>query len=166
MINYILILCDGITRERCSVVCKLFDNTLDSFKNINKEYIKNRDPVLYKEVRLLKFDDDELYEVCRIGDIELLKYYSIKDLDFNFGLRGACFGGHLGIVKFMVKKGASKFICGLYEACQCKHTEIAVFIIKKGKINVDYGLYIAYKYKHMKIVELMIEKGAQDIVYL
>ncbi len=165
IINYILVLCDGITRERCSVVCKLFSNILDTFKNINKEYIKNRDPVLYKEVRLLKFDDDELYEVCGIGDIELLKYYSTKDLDFNFGLCGACRYGNMNNVKFLIQKGINNFNGGLYRACGGGHINIVKFLVQKGATSFSLGLRGACNGGHIEIVELMIKLGAKDFKY-
>ncbi len=34
IINFVFILCDDIAREKCSIVCMLFNNILDTFKNI------------------------------------------------------------------------------------------------------------------------------------
>ncbi len=127
IINYILIICDGIARERCTIVCKLFADILNNFENINKKYLLNRDPILYREVRFLKFNERELYKICRIGDTKLLKYYLIKDLDFNYGLCGACQGRHMKIINLMIEKGANDFDTGLYESrlkmILCQHLE-------------------------------------------
>ena len=135
LINYILIICDGITRERCTIVCKLFADILITFENINKKYLLNRDPILYREVTFLKFNVSELYKICRIGDTELLKYYLRENLDFNHGLHGSCQGGHMKIVKLIIEKGADDFNHGLYAACRGGHMNIIKLMIEKGANN-------------------------------
>ena len=162
IINYILILCDGITRERCTVVCKLFADIFISFENINKKYILNRDPILHREVTLLKFDERELFNVCKLGDAELLKYYLGKDLDFSYGLDGAYKGGHMKIVEIILKKGADDFNYGLHGACRGGHVKIVEILLDKGADNFNRGLHGACYGGHMKIIKFMIEKGADD----
>ncbi len=66
LINIILVYCDGLTREKCIVVCKNFSNIYNYFKNLNMKHILSRDPILYKEVRLLKFNNNELWRICSL----------------------------------------------------------------------------------------------------
>jgi ankyrin repeat protein len=52
--------------------------------------------------------------------------------NWNRGLDGACFGGHLDIVKFMIEKGANEWNRGLFYACYGGHLDIVKFLIEKG----------------------------------
>ncbi len=78
-------------------------------------------------LRILKFNDEELCKVCKIGDTELLKYYLRKDLDFNVGfsrgLLGACKHEYIEIVRLMIKNGANNFNHGSHVACRGGYIE-------------------------------------------
>ena len=52
---------------------------------------------------------------------------------WDWGLRGACLGGHIKLTKLMVKKGANNWNWGLWGACQRGHIEIAKLITGKSK---------------------------------
>ena len=54
--------------------------------------------------------------------------------DWNGGLIGACFRGHMDLVKFMIEKGANDWDNGLYYACIYGHFEIAKLMIEKGAV--------------------------------
>ena len=44
--------------------------------------------------------------------------------NWNYGLKGACKGGHKEIVNYMISKGANNWNNGLYGACKGGHIEI------------------------------------------
>lgn len=78
------------------------------------------------------------YNACAEGRIHYIKSV-IKNVSFTWwdaGLYGACRGGHLGIVEFMIEKGATDY---------------------------DSGLSVASRYDRLNIVKLLIEKGATHI---
>lgn len=108
-----------------------------------------------------------LFETCRLGDlhnVELLisKIDGRLGWNQNIGLYGACSGGHLEIVKFMISKGANNFNIGLYNACLDKHLDVIEFLVSKGANNWNLGLRGACEAGHLDIANLMISKGADD----
>ncbi len=80
--------------------------------------------------------------------------------DWNYGLNGACKGGHLELIDFMIKRGATSWNLGLWGACEGGHLEIAKLMIEKGANALDRGLFFGCKKGHLEIVKLMTENGA------
>jgi len=55
-----------------------------------------------------------------------------KGANVNWGLYGACRGGHMNIVKLTIKKGAWHWTGGLKFACMGSHMNIVKLMIEKG----------------------------------
>ena len=83
-----------------------------------------------------------LFWACKHGQKELIEWI-LATLDSNqvslpdsnlldWGLEGACFGGHKIIVELMIEKGATDFNWGLTQACARGHKKIAKMMIEKG----------------------------------
>ncbi len=105
---------------------------------------------------------DEEYKLrngCKKNLIISIKQIKCN-LDWNWGLNGACQGGHECIIKLMIKKGANKWNWGLHAACLCCHIDIVKLMIEKGANNWNVGLEGACSSGNESLVKLMIEKGA------
>jgi hypothetical protein len=100
------------------------------------------------------------YEHKLIQLQKLLK--SGRRIYFNYGLYGACRGAHLGIVKFMIEKGAKCWDLGLNCACDIGHLDVVKLMIEKGATKLNEGFHFACMGGHLDVVKLMIEKGATD----
>jgi hypothetical protein len=81
----------------------------------------------------------------------------------NFGLLGACKGGHKDLAKLMIQMGAGMFNHGLAKACKGGSKELALLMIKMGANDYNWGLRDACKGGHKDLVELMLGMGATDI---
>jgi len=100
---------------------------------------------------------------CRGGHMEIVRLMISKGAnDWNRGLFGACYRGHMNIVQFMIEKRAKDWNLGLYGACRGGHMNIVHLMIKKGATHWNWGLSRACKGGHIEIIELMIEKGATE----
>ena len=77
-----------------------------------------------------------------------------------FGLRGACSGGHLELVKLMISRGANNWDCGLQHACRGGHLELVNLMISRGNDHWNNGLYGACRGGHLELANLMISRGA------
>ncbi len=85
-----------------------------------------------------------LYYVCKSsGNIEEVNRLVKLGADLNYGLYGACIGGHLDIVNLMVKLGANHFNWGLHYACCGGHLDLVNLMIKSGANNFN-GVYIMH----------------------
>ena len=84
---------------------------------------------------------------------------------WNYGLYGACQGGHMDIVNLMIEKGADRWNSGLVYACSGGHIAIVKLMIEKGANQWNWGLEAACVGGHIDIVKIMIEKGATQCVY-
>ena len=98
---------------------KRFEVILSQNKNndsrLLKEYCFNNDVIkIRKMIKMNLYWNNGLYGACRGGHIDCIKFLIDKGADPNYGLYGACWGGHLDIVKLMIEKGATKCGCGMY----------------------------------------------------
>ena len=146
------------------IVCK---NIYESCKN----YIEIEDNGRFEITN--KWDNSELLEkYCKHNNVikirKLIKK-SIKtdleikmNLNWNYGLDGACEGGHIDIIRVMIEKGADHWDWALFGASKGGHIDIVKFVIEKGTCNWDWGLEGACIGGYMNIVKLMIEKGCND----
>ena len=73
-----------------------------------------------------------MLRTCADGSFKWLEYCRF------YGLCNACRGGHINIVKMMIKKGATTWNNGLFGACQGGNMEIVDLIIEKGANDWDY----------------------------
>jgi len=98
---------------------------------------------------------------CLGGHIQLAEWFIKKGADnYSYGLFGACEGGHIDCVELMIKYDTCIFNLGLCGACKGGHKEIAELMIEKGACNWNWALYDACKYNHKMLIKLMIENGA------
>lgn len=76
------------------------------------------------------------WSIGKFGSWEFEYCWGIKCFMFD----GACAGGHMEIVKWMLSKGVNNLNWGLYYASKGKHLEIAKLMLSKG-LNDDnnYG---------------------------
>jgi len=86
-----------------------------------------------------------------------------KGADVNYGLYGACQGGHLYLVNMMINKGANDWNWGLWRACEGGHLDLVNMMIQKGADNWNWGLYGACFGGHLDLIKLMLEKGAEPL---
>ncbi len=128
---------------------------------INK-FIYNQ---ILKYINTTKFilidDEHKLRNGCKKNLIISIKQIKCN-LDWDYGLEGACLCGHIDIVKLMIEKGANNWNVGLEGACFCGHIDIVKLMIEKGANYWNWGLSNACEGGHESIVKLMIEKGAND----
>lgn len=105
--------------------------------------------------------DIMFHNSCWGGHMEIVKYLIKKGVkDWNHGLHNACEGGHMKIVKLMIKKGANDWNEGMLWACWGGHIEIVKLMISKGANNWNKGLFGACEGGQLECVKYMIGKGA------
>ncbi len=110
-------------------------------------------------------------DACKNGDINqvLLIINQVGDnplikLNYNEGLRYACYYGYKNLALLMIEKGANIYQEGLCSACYYGHKELVLLMIEKRDMNLNYNwaLSSACSGGHKELVLLMIEKGAND----
>ncbi len=102
-----------------------------------------------------------LYGACRGGHVNMVNLMIEKGANnWDFGLYGACVGGHLNMVNLMIEKGANDWNWGLRNACLKGHMPVVKLMIKMGAKYWNDGLCCACKEGHTDIINLMIQKGA------
>ena len=76
---------------------------------ICKNYIKLEDDKRFEIIATENIDDDSklLKKYCRNNDVIKIRKIIKIDIWWNYGLSGACQGGHIDIQKLMIKKGAT-----------------------------------------------------------
>lgn len=118
----------------------------------------------------------ELIKVFENGDPEVIRATMIKLKDSNFDnqeeevtedlvntcLRGACKGGHLELVKFIMENiiFTKSWNVALGIACEKAYIPIIEYIISKGANSLNEALLIAYQKRQYDAVELLLSKGA------
>lgn len=113
-----------------------------------------------------------LKHACVYNYVEIINYLisKIDDLggdvvaSFNKGLWGACFGGHMEIVKLMINKGAVSYVYGLVYSFTRGHLEIAKLMLKHGRSYLNKRLYDSCiscygKHRCVDIITFILEQG-------
>lgn len=124
-----------------------------------------------------------LYLVCKCGHDSVVNYivnyiethkkkYNIhKNNIWYDGLVGACLGGHLDIVKWMIIlcndiSEVYRILEGIfYEICKSRHLNIIRFVINIAKPNFNYGLHAACVIGDYELMYEMVNRGANDWEY-
>jgi hypothetical protein len=101
-----------------------------------------------------------LYGACKGGHEEIVNLMIYKEAnDWNLGLYGACLGGHPGIIRLMIQKGACEFEMGFFYACKGGHLEsINMMISIVENINWKYGFVGAFIGGELELMQLVISK--------
>lgn len=107
------------------------------------------------------------FQACRNGDLQTVQNWistgkGVVDLDVNWGMMGACYGGHLAIVELMISNGANRWNCGLAMACEGGNMSILELMISNGARDWNWGLEGACYHGRQEIIDLLISKGAND----
>jgi hypothetical protein len=150
MINEILSRLDKPNLFQASNVCKLW-----------------RREALTQTVTINFGDHNKLAMAARNGD-RLSIIRSICDTNYlllNWGLIGACQGGHRDLAELMITKGARGIDSGLYFTCREGHEELAKLMIIKGAKSFDKSIYFACQRGYEELVNLMIMNGADNFNY-
>jgi len=115
--------------------------------------------------RCTVFWSSALYAVCHTGDLESVELIAnLKGRkNWNYGLRGACHGGHYHVVEFTIQKGASSFDGGLRTASRGGHLDLVKLMIDLGAIDLDQALLQACRGGHPQVAEFLVHKGASDL---
>ncbi len=91
-----------------------------------------------------------------------------NSMDWNLGLYGACWAGHIKIVKLMIEKSKIEksplfymdWNTGLHGSCKGGHMEIVKLIIKNAqkiiKIDVGRGIRVAHNKERTAIYKLLM----------
>jgi len=106
---------------------------------------------------------DTMYDVCETGSVwgvQLIIQHGANN--WNWGLWGACCGGHGDLAELMIQKGATNWNDGLWGACRGGHRDLADLMIQNGADDWNDGLCGACVRGHRDLAELMIQKGAND----
>ncbi len=102
----------------------------------------------------------ELWWTCFTGDVGLIEYAVRSATCMNYGLSGACEGGHVGIAKWMIRLGAYDVNAGLYSACKYNQPKTAHLMILCGAKRLDDALVVACTYDSFDVFEMLINRGA------
>ncbi len=139
--------------DESSIICLC--KATNQLNEICKQYIE-----LESDKRFEVIVDDDLFEnYCEKNNVIKIRKMIEIGLDWDSGLYYACKGGHIEIIKLMIKKGATRLDRGLYGACEGGHLDIVKLMIEKGAHNWNWGLVYACRGGYIDIVKLMIKKG-------
>lgn len=152
---------------RLSQTCKrLYDLLSDHPKIVSWRSV-------YPAKNILLMEASHRNEPCIIDF--LIKKYSFRrvfykkcSLNWNWGLYGACTGGHQDLAKFFIRKGANRFDFAVQAASSGNHKELIDYLIEKnnGLIEMDsilyHGLYGASRGNHIGLIGYFIAAGAYN----
>lgn len=126
--------------------------------------------------------DTRLYTACKSGDLDRVKKYvesgdsihQVNTKTSNFPIFGACIGGHLDVVKYLVSRGVSasfgrNFVIAL--AVKHGHLEVVRYLVSQGAdvFTDTCPLDYACKFGHLNIVKYLVNIGVPigcDVVTL
>jgi hypothetical protein len=113
---------------------------------------------------------ENFYNICLQGNIVLVerrladkhRWWS----ELNAGLEGACVGGHLDIVKLLIKHGAEEFHQALRFACIGGHLKIVRYLLLENEEHVNWDCNIGLSYVcergYRDILDILVTCGAND----
>lgn len=98
---------------------------------------------------------------CYYHSNTVIAYFIPRGVDFNYGLKHACKGGQINIIKFLIECGASDINGCFYEACKHGDLDIVMYLIERGATVFDTGLQGAAESEFFEEVsEKLLELGA------
>jgi len=130
-------------------------NTFMYFMEDYDEYVYNKE--------CGKSPNECLYLFAARGNIPSTKVAIRKGAnDWDRGMTGAAYGGHLELIKFFISKGARKWHEGMYAAAEGGNLEIAKTPIERGADDFNEGMLKAAQGGNLDLVKFFIERGADD----
>lgn len=98
---------------------------------------------------------------CYYHSNTVIAYFIPRGVDFNYGLKNACRGGQINIIKFLIECGASDINGCFYEACKHGDLDIVMYLIERGATVFDTGLQGAAESEFPEeVCEKLLELGA------
>lgn len=129
-----------------------------------EEVYQRKDRVGFKVKDTPTYMNWGLRGACRGGHLELARLtLELGANDWNGGLIQACEGDHLELIELMIQQGATKWDDGLIRACRSGRRESAERMIQQGATALDAGLSKACEANQLELAELMIEQGATGL---
>lgn len=104
-----------------------------------------------------------LYHACVNNNFPIIQLLTNGDFDSNAGFLGACHGGHLPLIKSMIKRGNIDINMGLELACYSGNIKCIDYLISQGANKWNKGLIGSCYGKHLDISKKMIENGANNL---
>lgn len=99
--------------------------------------------------------DDGLRGACAKGDMKIIKLILKKAKNMDYGLYGACYGGHKEIMMEMMKRGAKDLDEALYWAGRGGQTDIAMSLIKMGARVYSHNFVGVCQSGNKVLIEIM-----------
>ncbi len=105
---------------------------------------------------------EAIYSAAKDGRLDIVNLIAAQDQvgTYNGALHGACWGGHLDIIRRLIDLGADDFNWGLCGACGGGNMAAVNAMIELGANDWNTGLYEACEGKHPAAMMVMIERGA------
>jgi hypothetical protein len=89
--------------------------------------------VSVRVIEVRKSPDFLRYSGCRCANLWLVRLAVDRGAeDLDWGLQGACEGGHRVLVDLMIEKGADHWNRGLWGACKGGHRYLVDLMIERG----------------------------------
>ena len=146
----------------------------DPTKYILPCFLKNKDDLLnairkcdhvwinyFYNVKMIVKDVKYLHAIIDSGNTEYMKLYIGSN--WNLGLKHACKGGNMEIVKLMIQKGDKSYPfnwnMGLEYACVGGNIEIVKLMIQKGATNIKAQFDTLIENGHFEILEYLENNG-------
>ncbi len=105
-------------------------------------------------------------DICKAGDTRcILLSLDRGEYDLEYGLYGACEGGHIQIIDMLLEKtGAypskSEWNTALLTACRGGHRKAVDFVVDHGANDWNSGFLGACMANNTEMINLMIQRGA------
>ena len=158
-------LCQHLSDQEQWTELKQFMHTHQNARYLCQSYYDLRLQYAQDIYPLKKNPNKLLTQACLLHDKVL--YDLALELgagDLNYGLVGACQGGYLDLINYLIKHGADDWDQGLYGACLGQQLEIARFMLDRGA-HLVHGLLFACECGYQPMIDLMISLGADNWNY-
>lgn len=115
--------------------------------------------------RFLYIDNFTFVYACKYNNLPLINKLVYK-CSVEYGLMGACMGGHIELIKRLIDEfGAKDIISGLCYASKFGHIDAIEFLMplvpSLGK-KINWLLYYACEQNQIKVIQLLVEKYKAD----
>ncbi len=84
------------------------------------------------------------------------------------GLAGACTGGQLHAIKWMIRCGARNYDHGLSNATMENHIDIVLYMLELGATDhcrISRAFSIAFHNNHFALAHILLERGAKQCTH-
>ncbi len=125
---------------KCHIFSFLNELELLSALQVCKTWYEIFNKIYKYEVGISGSKNKQLQYICEVNQVITLTRFmkSNSNLNWNWGLYGACKGGNINIINMMIDKGAYDWNWGLDGACKGGHIDIVKMMIANGADNCGY----------------------------